>query len=162
MPSQGRPEENITPRPVPCVAHFAPYCPGDPACSSSHGLESDGAALCTPETLTVRVGPRAGTEGVGGAQPGLPCPQCPRKELNFFAPVRLILLLAAPAVTDRIPTFSLAPCLLLKVKFNRQQGSCLVPWGPSRRVPHDRSSYFLIKKKKQRARPILSLSNSLF
>lgn len=52
----------------------------------------------------------------------------PGKESHLFAPRQLILLVAAPAVMDHIPTFSLAHSLLLKVKFSKaRRGSCWFP-----------------------------------
>lgn len=47
----------------------------------------------------------------------------PGKESHLFAPGQVILLVAAPAVMDHIPSFSLAHSLLLKVKFSRAAGA---------------------------------------
>lgn len=56
---------------------------------------------------------------------GRPAPVhfAPGKEPHLFAPVQLISLLAALAVMDHIPAFSLALSLVLKVPFSRAAGA---------------------------------------
>lgn len=110
--------------PTQCPAwHILSHLPRAPASSSFHWLESEGADLCTPATLTAIVGPRTGAEGVGGAGPGLPLPTLPQEGLYLFTSIQFISLPAVPAIVDHIPTFSLAPSLLLTVKFSRAAGA---------------------------------------
>lgn len=60
---------------------------------------------------------------MGGGRQACAAHFAPGKEPHLFAPVQLISLLAAPAVMDHIPTFSLAHSLLLKVPFSRAAGA---------------------------------------
>lgn len=60
---------------------------------------------------------------MGGTGPGLPLPTLPQEELYLFVSIQFISLSAVPAIVDHSPTFSLAPSLLLMVRFSRAAGT---------------------------------------